>query len=399
MEFTPTDRQRRLIDLARSFRENVIVPLSPHEREWEKDPDRRFPWEAVVEGSKNGLRILAVPERFGGGGTTILDRVLVLEELAVGDAGVASIFDQAYKFTEAILEQGTEEQQRWIFEAFLADERFLLAGTFTEPDRGTDNSLRYGRFATRADLEGDEWVLNGQKRYISCGGEASLYLVGATVDPDKSMAEGSAMFIVPRDTPGLTIEKQWEKVGFRLMNNASIAFTGVRVPRENVLGGEIGISPDGPIHGSPSTPIGIAAQAIGTARAALQAAIQHAHERIQTGRPIIEHQAIGFALVDHLGRIEAARALMWRAAHALDTNRPDAVRLAAMAKVVAAEACSDACRQSMEVLGGAGVMMESPLQKYARDSLTFFHPPTQEAFKAAVQRGLLQDMDIQPFPA
>jgi alkylation response protein AidB-like acyl-CoA dehydrogenase len=235
------------------------------------------------------------------------------------------------------------------------------------PYEGTDVGLRLS-----AARDGDHYVLNGMKHFITNAGASKLYYVLARTDPSRGLRQGVTAFLVPTDTPGFRIGREHDKMGRRLQRNGELIFENARVPVGNRLGEE------GRGHGLFTRFLrgGVtipAAIAVGVARAAYQAAVAHAGTRVQGGRPLREHQTIANMLADMYGQIEAARTLVWRSAWAIDTDAPDASQLALMGKVVASEMAVRACISAMEVFGGYGYMRDLPMEKHVRDALSFLH--------------------------
>lgn len=364
--------------LVRTYCDEVIRPLRPHVREWVSPAQARIPWEALEEGSRRGLRTLGVPVARGGGGADVATLCVAAEELARADMGIAVAFDQTWKCAATIESLGTEDQKDWFYERFLDDHRFLLAIAMTEPANGSDKYIYPdGAFDTRARRVDGGWVLNGHKRYISNASEAKLVLLYARTDEAAPLDRGVSCFLVPHDADGFAVGQIHEKISQRLVNNAELIVTDLFVREDRVLG---------PLHralarsGDPSQiqyarggNAEAAATTLGTAWAAYDAALAWAEDREQGGRRIIEHQAIGFLLADMATRLEAARSLVWRAARAVDSGADDAAKLISMAKVYAADTAVAVCLKAMEVLGGASIMLEHPVQKYLRDCLSFLH--------------------------
>lgn len=373
-----TQDQLELVEKVRQFRTDVIDPLEPHKREWIEDPDLRFPWEVVEEGSRRGLRTLSVPREYGGADASMLDLCLTVEELAAGDMGIAVIFDQTWKIANTIGSMATQEQKEWFYPDFVSDHRFLLSIGIVEPDHATDVFMsrhlaemdhRTVGLNTTAILEDGHWVINGAKAMPSLASTAKLVVVLAQTEPDVPIHEGGTYFLVPTDTPGFRVGRIWDKMSQRLADNAAMVFDNCRIPQSQQLG-ERGRARHFPMTSGGNIEAG--ATTLGTARAAYEAAVAYARERIQGGRPLIEHQAIGMMLAEMAIELEAARSLIWQAASAYDrgsTRTP----LQFMAKWFAVEAAVKVCMKSMEVFGGFSIMRDMPVQKYMRDCLSFLH--------------------------
>lgn len=391
MDFKLTDEQLMIQKLVRDFAQSH-VRRELAGREWVGDPHERFPWGVVDRGFELGLKGLNVPREFGGAEADTLTLCIADEELACVDQGVAEIFDQMWNESRKIATLGTREQKEWFFGRFMKDPRFFATTAFTEPTHGTDHWVPYEgtHLDTVARLEGDEWVINGTKIYITMGSEASVYLVYACTDPSKPMSQGTSIFIVPRETPGVRVGTIYNKIGERFVNNAEIIFEDCRVPKENLLG-ELNRGMQLTDPRLAETNVETAAIAVGTARGALEAAIEYAKQRVQGGRPLIEHQAIGMRLAELSTMLEAARTLVWRAAWAVQYMRPYDPKIHSMAKWYASEVAVKVCLGALEIFGGSGFMfLDNPAQKRLRDSLAMLHADgTKEAHLQKIQRILI----------
>lgn len=396
---TVTAEQQELLETARRFRTEVIEPMRPHEREWIEDPEDRFPWDVVEAGSKLGLRTLAAPKEYGGGGASVHTLCQVVQELARGDMGIAVIFDQVYKVTHAIAGLVDQRQAEWFFPRFVEDDRYLLAAASTEAGNATNKYLSQQltrlngytpKFESHAELDGDEWLINGRKVLPSLGSTAKLIVVRLGTEPGKGIHDGSSAIMVPTDTAGFGVEHVWDKLGQRLADNAIVTFDNVRVPEWFRLGARGEAFAGGTTSVLRGTNAEAAATTLGTARAAYDAALAYARERVQGGRPIIEHQLVGDMLARMSISLEAAWSLTEKAAIAMDEQRPNAAILGSQAKVFAADAAVDVCLNAMEILGGYGYMRGNPVQKYLRDCLSFLHSDgTQQMHRMRVHGYLI----------
>jgi butyryl-CoA dehydrogenase len=394
---TPSMQSTDIVERARAYRREVIEPLQPHVREWIIDEQERFPWEAVEAGSKLGFKSLAVEERFGGGGGTKVQQVEVIEELAAGDMGIAVIFDQCMKISAFIGGRASDEQKERFLVPFAQDHRMLLALANNDVDHTTDWHLsrrltevegRPMEMSTTAVQDGDHWVINGAKLMPSLGSTASLAVVLAQTEPGLPMHKGASYFLVPMDTPGVRVSKTWEKISQRLVDNATIVFENCRVPDANMIGGR-GAQKGNPFIAGGNITAG--ATTIGSARGAYERAVAYARERVQGGRPIIEHQAVGMMLGEMAARLEAARSLTMRAAQAYDAG-DRATPLQQMSKWFAADTAVFVARTAMEVLGHRGIMMDEPVQKHMRDCLSFLHSDgTQQGRLLLITQAIMDD--------
>jgi len=356
--FQLTDEQEHVRQLARRFAEREIRPVAA-----EYDESDELPWPVLRKAAQVGLLSYQYPEEYGGGDVSnVLTSCLVIEELAWGCLGIATAISGAGLAAVPIMLCGTDEQKaRYI--PWFCDPNEVRLGAFalTEPEAGSDAaSIR-----TTAVRDGDHYVLNGQKRFITHGGVADLYAIFATVDPNLGH-QGITAFIVEKDFPGLSAGKKEDKMGMRACHTGDVILEDVRVPVENRLGEEgqgFVIAMKSFEHTRPI----VATCAVGVARAAYEYAFQYAQERIQFGKPIMAKQAIRFMLADMATEIDAARLLTWRAAWRADQGLPCNVQ-ASMAKVFAADMAMRATTDAVQVLGGYGYMREYPVEKWMRDA-------------------------------
>ncbi|MFC1491561.1 acyl-CoA dehydrogenase family protein [Nitrospinota bacterium] len=375
MEFTLTEEQRALQGLAREFATNWVRPAAA-EYDRCQDPPGCVPWEVLDEGVKLGLRTLALSEDWGGGGADMLTLSIVGEELGAGDLGVAATFDQTWKFTPILEHWTTAEQRERFLPAFAEDPRYFLASANTEPDSGTDKVLPYVAPGTgvqmKAERVGEAYRLSGTKCFISNGGTAKLYITYARTDRERLGNKGVSVFLVPAESPGLSVLRFHDKMGRRLLSNATLLFDGVEVPVANRLGEENGeaalrnnrLSQGRGMYG---------ATVLGTGRAAFEEAVRYARERVQGGKPIGQHQAVAQMIGEMYTRLEAARSVLWRAAWSVEQAEEFDPKMPWLSKVVCSEAAYEVCRLALEVHGGAGYMRECPVEKYLRDVISFLH--------------------------
>jgi alkylation response protein AidB-like acyl-CoA dehydrogenase len=358
--FELTDAQEQMRQLAHRFAERELRPVAAVH-----DEGSEMPWPVLEKAAQVGLMSYQYAEEYGGGGvSSILTACVVAEELAWGCLGIGTAIIGAGLAAVPITVAGTKEQQaRYI--PWFCDEGQVRLGAFalTEPEAGSDAaSIR-----TTAVREGDHYVLNGQKRFITHGGIADLYAIFATVDPGKGH-QGITAFIVEKGTPGLSAGKKEDKMGMRACHTGDVVLEDVKVPVENRLGGEgegFYIAMKSFDHTRPV----VAACAVGVARAAYEYAFQYAQERVQFGKPLMAKQAVRFMLADMATEIDAARLLTWRAAWRADQGLPCSVQ-ASMAKVFAADMGMRATTDAVQILGGYGVMREYPVEKWMRDAKT-----------------------------
>ncbi|WP_096181510.1 acyl-CoA dehydrogenase family protein [Effusibacillus lacus] len=366
MDFELTAEQREIQKLAHEFAEKEIRPAAPHYDETEE-----FPWEIVKKAHKIGLTTFSYPEEFGGGGIDDpISSLLVSEELAWGCAGIAVAINGTHLPMAAIMAMGTPEQKkRWIPMMTDPEDCKIGAMGLTEPGAGSDVSS----IQTTARREGDYYVLNGTKQFITNGGIADIHVVFATLDRGKGWGGVAAFLIDDKHTPGFSMGRKEKKMGVRASHTAQIIMEDVRVPVENRLGGEPG-DPDhvpgylGALKMLEHTRPGVAASALGIARAAYEYALGYAKERIQFGVPIIEHQAIAFKLADMATKIDAARLLVWRAGWLRHKGIGFKRGEGSMAKLFAGDVAMETTMEAIQILGGYGFIKEYPVEKWARDA-------------------------------
>ncbi len=363
IDFELTDEQRQMQDMARKFAQKEIRPVAPR---IDKDPEHPFPRELMNKMAQNGFFHMFIPVEFGGIGADYVTMAMVSEELAVGDAGVTVSLLETIPVAQPIVDFGTEEQKKR-FLPILADkeEAKLCALAVTEPEHGSDIAT----LDTTAVLEGDHYILNGAKRFITNAGVAYLYLLFAMTDKSKG-AKGQSAFLIIGDTPGLSVGKVEDKMGHRTCQNAEVILEDVRVPKENLLGKE-GDGFKMMMRAFDQTrPVYSSAVAVGVGRAAYEYALQYAKERQQFGKPIYAQQAVSFKLAEMASLVEASRMLVWRACWALDKDMP-ATQLVSMSKFLSAEMVMKVTTEAVQVLGGYGYMRDYPVEKYMRDAKIF----------------------------
>ncbi len=375
------DEQLQIRDWVHTFAADVVRPAAA---EW--DEREEFPWPIVTEAARNGLYGVDFMANALFGDKTGLTLPVTLEELFWGDAGIGlAIFGSALA-AAGILGNGTSEQvAEWVPQCYgTPDDVKLGAFCVSEPDAGSDvSSLR-----TRAvyDEATDEWVIDGTKAWITNGGIADIHVVVATVDPDLR-GRGQASFVVPPGTPGLSMGQKYSKMGIRASHTAEVVLEGVRVPGSCLLGGKDALDeklalahealadPDGPQPSGKqpamatfeATRPAVGAQAIGIARAAYEYALDYAKERTAFGKPIIQHQGVGFILADMATEIDAARLLVWRAAW-LANNGEFRNGEGSMSKLKAGRVAVWATERAIQILGGYGYVKEYPVERWHRDS-------------------------------
>ena len=350
-----TPEQEQIRDTLRTF---AREQLAPNAAEWDKNAT--FPREALRQLGELGVCGMVVPDEWGGSGLDYVSLALAMEEIAAGDGATSTIIGvQNSVVCGPINAFGTEAQKRK-FLRLVASGEWLGCFCLTEPHTGSDASS----ITTRAVRDGDEWVLNGVKQFITTGKNAQLAVVFAVTDPVAGK-KGISAFLVPTDTPGFIVARVEHKLGQHASDTAQILFENCRVPASNLLGGE-GAGYRIALANLEGGRIGIAAQAVGMARAAFEAALHYSHERETFGKPIFEHQAVNFRLADMATQIEAARQLVLYAAAVKDTGRP-CLKEASMAKLFASEMAERVCSDAIQIHGGYGYVSDFPVERIYRD--------------------------------
>jgi alkylation response protein AidB-like acyl-CoA dehydrogenase len=373
-----SDEHRMIQATIREFAARELRPIAA-----ELDRHPQFPAQAVARAAELGLMGMMVPEEYGGPGLDPLAYVVAQEELARVSAGFQTIVTVNNSLAcDPILRWGTEDQKRRYLPGLVSGAH-LGCYCLTEPGAGSDAmSLR-----ATAVLRGDEWVLSGTKLFVTNGVEADLCVVYARSEPVPG-ARGISAFLVEKAFPGVRIGKVEHKLGIRCSSTAELIFEDCRVPQENLLGqrGQGGKIALATLDGGR---IGIAAQALGIARAALEDAAAHALQRHQFGVPIATFQAVRWALADMATRLEAARQLTYRAAALRGAGQPH-TREAAMAKLAASEAAMFAAHKAVQLLGGYGYIEDYPVERYFRDAkITEIYEGTSEIQRVVIARHLL----------
>jgi butyryl-CoA dehydrogenase len=350
-----TAEQTMIRDAMRSFAQERLAPFAA---QW--DREKTFPAEALKELGGLGAMGMTVPEAYGGAGLDYMSLVLTIEELAAGDGATSTIVSVQNSLACGITQKfGSEAQkQRWLVP--LAKGEALGCFCLTEPHVGSDASA----IRTSATRDGDHWVLNGVKQFITTGAHADMAIVLAVTDKAAGK-KGISCFLVPTSTPGFIVARVEDKMGQRASDTAQILFENCRVPLDAMMGTE-GEGYKIALSNLEAGRIGIAAQCIGMARAALDAAIVYAKQREAFGKPIIEHQAVNFRLADMATQLDAARLMVWRAAQLKDAGLP-CLTEASMAKLFASEAAEKIASDAIQIHGGYGYVNDFPVERIYRD--------------------------------
>ncbi|MGE8558317.1 MAG: acyl-CoA dehydrogenase family protein [Acinetobacter sp.] len=354
MQFT--EEQQLIQDMAKSFAQEQI---KPHASEW--DQKGIFPKQALAQMGELGFLGMLIPEEWGGSGTGALAYVLALEEVAAADGATSAIMSVHNSVgCVPIFKFGTDQQKQQFLKP-LAQGEMIGAFALTEPHTGSDAAA----IKTRAVKDGDYYILNGAKQFITSGHNAGMIIVFAVTDPAAGK-KGMSAFLVPRDTPGYEVIRVEEKLGLHASDTCQIALTDVRIHESLRLGAE-GEGLKIALANLEGGRIGIAAQAVGLARAALEEATKYAHDRVAFGKPIFEQQAISFRLASMATEIEAARQLVHFAARKKEAGEA-CLTEASMAKLFASEMAERVCSKALQIFGGYGYLKDFPIERIYRDA-------------------------------
>jgi len=350
-----SEQHQMIRDALREFSQQQLLP---HAAAW--DRERRFPREALQLLAQLGAFGVAVPEAYGGAGLDYLALAIVIEEIAAGDGGTSTIIsvNNCPVCSIGMAFANEKQKQQWLVP--LAKGEMLGAFCLTEPHAGSDASA----LRTTARREGDTYVINGVKQFITSGKHADVAIVMAVTDKGAGK-RGISAFWVPTNTPGYVVARIEEKLGQHSSDTAQIVFEDCRVPAENLIGEE-GMGYKIALSGLEGGRIGIAAQSVGMARAAFEAALAYSKDRQSFDKPLFEHQAVQFRLADMATQIEAARQMVWHAAAMKDAGLP-CLKEAAMAKLLASEMAEKVCTDAIQIHGGYGYLADFPVERIYRD--------------------------------
>ncbi len=380
MQLELTEEQRQVRQLCRDFAD---AELRPNARRW--DAEHTFPAEAVKKLGELGLLGVAVPTEWGGAGMDAVSYAVAMEEISRGCAGTGVIMSVNNSlYCDPLLKYGTDEQKREFLTPFAAGEQ-LGAFALTEPMSGSDAA----EMRTVAVARGDEYVLDGTKNFITNGPQAKVILVFAITDRQKAH-RGITAFLVPSDAKGFSRGRSDDKVGIRASGSCSVFFEGCAVPKRFRLGEE-GEGFKVAMSTLDGGRIGIAAQALGIARAAYEEALAYAKERHSFGKKIAEHQAVQFMLADMATELDAARLLVWRAAAMKDRHVRHSAE-SAMAKLYASEMSERVTSKAIQIHGGYGYVKEFDVERHWRDSrITEIYEGTSEIQRLVISGAVLKD--------
>jgi len=380
MEYFLNEQQKAIQEVARQVAKDVIVPIRA-----KFDESAEFPWEAVKAMQKADLFGVYIEEKYGGMGGGILDLVIAVEELSRACGGIALSLAATALGIIPITLFGTEEQKKKYIPPCAKGEQLAAFG-ITEPTAGSDA----GGIKATATQDGDSYLLNGTKQWVTNGEVAEIYSTVFITNKDKG-ARGATAFIIEKGTPGLSFGKHYNKMGIRASATTELVFEDCRVPKENMLG-KLGhgfmVAMKTFDHARP----GVAAQALGIAQGALDESIRYSKQRKQFGQPISSFQGIQFMLADMATEIEAARALLYAVAKAIDSGQDRFPKESSMAKLLASDIAMKVTTDAVQIFGGYGYMKEYPVEKMMRDAkITQIYEGTNQIQRSVIARNLLKE--------
>lgn len=368
-------------DLCRQITEEKIKPVAA-----QLDQTEKFPRDIMKVMAESDLFGLFLPEEYGGMGGGVFDLCLATEEFSRGCGGIAVCYAASALGAYPILLFGSDEQKKKYLPPLAKGEKMAAFG-LTEPAAGSDASA----LQTTATKDGDHYILNGTKHFITNGGEAETYTIIAMTNKSKG-ARGASAFIVEKGTPGFTFGKKEDKMGIRASITSELIFTDCKIPKENLIGRE-GQGFIITMKTFDNSRPGIGAQALGIAQGALEEAVKYAKERKQFGKSISSFQGIQFMLADMATQVEAARALVYAVAREVDSGKKDIGKNSAMAKLFASDTAMSVTTDAVQILGGYGYMREYPVEKYMRDAkITQIYEGTNQIQRNIIALGLIKEM-------
>lgn len=370
-----TDEQIALKELAREFFEKEVRPVMA-EIDARPNPKDCFPRELVRKGSEIGLRTLAVPEEYGGGAADIVTRTLLYETMSEVESGTAKIFSQCWKVSRILVETCTEEQKKIFLKPFVEDHDYTGSILQTEPNAGSDNVLPYmgsdGGIATTAVPDGNYYIINGMKHMISLASFSKLLVVYARTDRKAPVRQGTTVFLVPADFPGVSYGQVHNKIGWRLYPNGEVFFDHARVPKEYMLGKlnagyEISSKSNRGDIENPTCYLGIC-------KAIYKICLEHARQRVQGGKPIIQHPSVGMMLGEIALMIDTLEAWVYDTAQQVKVNQAAVdPKKQSIGRIFSRDCAIKTILLALDILAGVGIMREHPMDKLMRDALSFSH--------------------------
>ncbi len=380
MDYLLSETQVMIRDLARKIAVEKIAPVAA-----EYDEKEEFPWPIIRVLAEADLCGVYIEEKYGGMGGGAMELCLVTEELSRACGGIAISFAATALGTYPIILFGNDAQKQKYLPN-IASGKKLAAFGLTEAGAGSDA----GAIATTARKEGDHYIVNGTKQWITNGGEAEVYTVVAMTDRAKG-ARGASAFIIEKGTPGFDFGKKEKKLGIRASSTRELIFNECKIPKENLLGRE-GMGFIVAMHTFDKSRPGVAAQAVGIAQGALDHAVRYSRERKQFGKPISAFQGVQFMLADMATETEAARALTYAVARMVDSGVKDVAKESAMAKLFASDTAMKVTTDAIQVFGGYGYMRDYPVEKYMRDAkITQIYEGTNQIQRSVIALELIKE--------
>jgi len=390
MDFSLNEEQRHWQQEARKFADDVLRPESL-KRDQIEGAFEPWDWEIIEKGSQLGFRTIAVPKEWGGPGADFVTQAIVMAELAKGDSAMSKAFSQNWKWSHLIAASCTREQKERFLKPFLADHRYVMGRGITEPNAGSDNRLPpedapKAGFRLRAERNGDEWVLNGEKCFIANGSVGSLFFVDARTNPEVNVKQGGTLFMVPKSTPGFRIGKVFNKAGWRFYQNAELIFEDARVPHANVVGQpHQGMK----VRSGASAEFGdleLAANALGICDAACESAIRFAKKHKRGGKLVYDHQLVQLKLNEMHMLTETLRSFVLRTAWEMDNkvHGPNPVLVMNYSQTVVQRVTEF----NMAIHGVDGAYMDATADKLWRDAVIWTHLAGDNTQRLKVMRRL-----------
>lgn len=379
MNYFLTEEQQMIKETAARIADEKIAPIAE-----EYDEEQKFPHEIVkILGDSDLFRVF-IPEEYDGLGGGVFEMSIVVEELSRACGGISLAYAASGLGTIPIILFGTEEQKKKYLPKLAAGE-MLAAFALTEPNAGSDAAA----IITQAKKDGDSYVINGTKQWITNGGEAGIYTVICLTDPTRG-ARGSSAVLIEKDTPGFEFGKKENKMGIRASTTRELIFQDCKVPTSNLLGRE-GMGFMVAMKTFDQSRPGVAAQAVGIAQGALEKAVDYSRERHQFGKPVSSFQGVQFMLADMATQVEAARALTYQAAKTVDAGEKNVAGISAMAKVFASDTAMKVTTDAVQVFGGYGYMKEYPVEKMMRDAkITQIYEGTNQIQREVIAMNLIK---------
>jgi alkylation response protein AidB-like acyl-CoA dehydrogenase len=380
MDYELSDEQKQIRDEVRRFADNEIAPIAS-----EYDREEKYPHDLIETAGEMGMLGATIPAEYGGAGYSTLETAIISEELFAVDPGIGLCVASTGFGAEAIIAAGTDEQKEEYLPPIASGDA-IMGAAISEPDTGSDVSS----VSTRAEKDGDEWVINGNKMWITNGSVGDYFVVLCKTDPDaEGRYNGFSQIIVESDRDGFTAEKITGKLGIRASDTAELLLDDVRVPEENLVGTQ-GAGFLQQMQFFDATRTGVAAQGVGIAKGALERALDYAQEREQFGRSIGQFQAIQHKLAEMHTQIEAARQLTYKSAWSVDNKNEQLTTLASMAKEYASRVAVEVADEAVQIHGGAGYVNDFDVERFYRDAkITQIYEGTSEIQKNVIARELL----------